>query len=131
MDPVSKAQSEQTTVTTQKRGKLRGGHDPSIGRQWPKGVSGNPGGRRKKTPITRMLEEIFDNSTDFDEIKDSMALTLKSGRMASILLLREAAERLEGKVIQQVEMDVNLSLSQRMEKAEQRLALVKRDGTNG
>lgn len=78
-----------------------------------------------------MLEEIFDNSTDFDEIKDSMALTLKSGRMASILLLREAAERLEGKVIQQVEMDVNLSLSQRMEKAEQRLALVERNGTHG
>lgn len=105
MDPVSKAQAE--TTTTHSRGKLRGGHDPSIGRQWPKGVSGNPGGRRKKAPITKMLEEIFDNPTHYDEIKDSMGLTLKSGRMAGILLFREAAERLEGKVTQPVDMEVS------------------------
>lgn len=109
MDPVSRAQAE--GQTSQNRRLLRGGHDPSIGRQWPKGVSGNPGGRRKKPLVTKMLENIFENRTHFDEIQDSMALTLKSGRMAGVLLLREAAERLEGKVTQEIQVDGNLTLS--------------------
>lgn len=58
-----------------------------------------------------MLENIFENRTHFDEIQDSMALTLKSGRMAGVLLLREAAERLEGKVTQEIQVDGNLTLS--------------------
>jgi len=108
MDPVSKAQAAETS---QNRRKLRGGHDPSIGRQWPKGVSGNPGGRPKKQYITKMFEEIMANRTDRDEIKDSIALTLKSGRMAGVLLLREAAERLEGKITQEVDMNVSGTLA--------------------
>jgi hypothetical protein len=108
MDPVSKAQAADTSHN---RRKLRGGHDPSIGRQWPKGVSGNPGGRRKKADITKIFEEIFDCKGDRDEIKDSIALTLKSGRMAGVLLLREAAERLEGKVVQPVDMEVTGSIT--------------------
>jgi len=115
MDPVSKAQASETS---QSKRKLRGGHDPSIGRQWPKGVSGNPGGRRKKAHITKIFEEILDNKTDREEIKDSIALTLKSGRMAGVLLLREAAERTEGKVVQSVDLsgEINLTLAETIAK---------------
>lgn len=82
-----------------------------IGRRWQKGQSGNPGGRPKKARITEIFEEIFESGQDRDEIKDSIALTLKSGRMAGVLLLREAAERLEGKVTQELELSGEVSLS--------------------
>lgn len=108
MDPVSKAQ---TSETSQGKRLLRGGHSPYIGKRWPKGVSGNPGGRRKKPAVTKMFENIFDDKRLFNEIQDSMALTLKSGRMSAVLLLREAAERLEGKVTQPVEVDAHINVS--------------------
>lgn len=105
MDPVSRAQQENTS---QNRRKLRGGHDPSIGRQWPKGVSGNPGGRPKKAYVTKIYEDIFAKAKNRDEIQDAIFLTLKSGRMAGVLLLREAAERMEGKVTQEIEVSGSL-----------------------
>jgi hypothetical protein len=115
MDPISKAQAAETS---QSKRTLRGGHSPYIGKRWPKGVSGNPGGKRKKTPITKMLEEIFDSKTDASEIKDSMALTLKSGRMAGILLLKEAADRLEGRVQDNINVtgEINITLAETIAK---------------
>ena len=122
MDPVSRAQQE---ITPQSRRTLRGGHDPRIGTktQFRPGESGNPGGKRKKAEITKIFEEIFRSKTDRDEIKDSIALTLKSSRMAGVLLLREAAERLEGKVLQQVELEgtVTLALAETVSERRKRL----------
>lgn len=113
MDPISKAQAEIVPQNRQTLRKKRHVIDPQYGipTRFKPGVSGNPGGRPKTQPVTKMLREIFENQRLNDEIKDSMALTLKSGRMAGILLFREAAERLEGKVMQPVEVDGNLTLS--------------------
>lgn len=99
MDPVSKAQLE---VVPQKRHQI----DPATGKatQFKPGNRANPGGRPKKAQITKIYEEIFANKTSREEIKDAVEMTLKSGRMAGVLLLREAAERLEGKVSQEMEI---------------------------
>lgn len=91
--------------------------------QWKPGQSGNPNGRPKKKPITEMLIALFDNQGD--EIKAQMlkVFTGKSG-MAKVMLLREAAERLEGKVTQQVEHsgEINLTIAERIRKARERAA---------
>src|SRR5271166_2519483 len=102
MDPVSRAQNE----TPEKRRLLYGGHDPSIGAktQFQPGKSPNPGGRPKKQRITKIYEKILRSAKNREEIEKAIFETLKSGRMAGVLLLREAAERTEGRVTQPVEV---------------------------
>jgi hypothetical protein len=47
-----------------------------------------------------------------------MALTLKSGRMAGILLLKEAADRLEGRVQDNINVtgEINITLAETIAK---------------
>lgn len=87
------------------------------------GQSGNPGGRPKKKPITELYEQILVNPEHLQAIEAAIVKALKRGQMAMVLLLREMAERVEGKVAQPVDGDLNvttLSLSERMQKARQR-----------
>lgn len=89
------------------KGVLRGGHSPDIGKatQFKRGNLG--GGRPKKTPITEIFEELLADPQTRDAIKGQVRRTLTKHGMAGVLLLREMADRLEGKVANSV--DVNLS----------------------
>lgn len=102
MDPVSRAQNsgEQRKV---------------VGRPFAKGQSGNPGGRPKKLEITKIYERILRKSANRKEIEASVLDLLKGRRMASVLLLREMAERTEGKVAQEVEISGHLTLESVLE----------------
>lgn len=110
MDPVSKARNEAPMVP----GKP--------GRPWPKGVSGNPHGRPPgKKPLTEIYEEILQDPSTRDAVKQQIITTMTAKGMAGVLERREAAERLEGRVAQTVEMNVSgkITLEQVLE-AEQR-----------
>ena len=95
MDPVSKAQNTQNSARTAGL------------RPFPKGVSGNPGGRPKKLRITKMYEKVLNSGAVREEIEDSIKKVLTGGRMASVLMLREMAERTEGKVVEEVNMNLS------------------------
>lgn len=99
MDEISKAQNSEKT------------HKKSFGKPWVKGQSGNPGGRPKKKPITQIFEELFDANADRDDIKEQVRKTLTSKGMAGVLLLREAADRIEGHVKDEVDLNVTGSIS--------------------
>ena len=100
MDPVSRAQNSGESASSR-----------VIGRPFRKGVSGNPGGRPKKNHITRIYEKELAKPANRREIGEIVMAMLRSRRMASVLMLREMAERTEGKVVQPVEMGGNVTVS--------------------
>jgi len=104
MDPVSRIQSGNNQESRLSRfgDKIQ---------MWKPGQSGNPSGRPKKKPITELFEQLFEASESNESIKKQMLKTLTSRGMAGVLLLREAAERIEGKVTQEVEMNVNAHIA--------------------
>jgi hypothetical protein len=92
MDPVSKSQQTKRVV----------------GRPWPKGVSGNPNGRPPgKKPLTEIYEEILADPTQREAVKQQIISTMTLRGMAGVLERREMGERIEGKVVQQVSMEVS------------------------
>lgn len=98
MDPVSRAQAGNKQESSR--------IDRVKGHRWKKGQSGNPSGRPKKLHITKMYERILGKSANRKEIEQSILKVLTSGRMATVLMAREMAERTEGKVAQEVDMNV-------------------------
>lgn len=99
--------------------------------QWQKGISGNPekqfqlgnqaaAGRRGA--ITKLFEEIFESSEDIAAVKQQIIKTLTSKGMAGVLMLKEAAERIEGKVTQpmEIEGEIRVSVTEAMAKARER-----------
>lgn len=99
--------------------------------QWVKGVSGNPetqfqpGNQAavgRKGAITKIFEEIFENADCTEAVKRQIMKTLTSKGMAGVLLLKEAAERIEGKVTQpmEIEGEIRVSVTEAMAKARER-----------
>lgn len=106
MDPVSRAQIDQNSIETARKAP----HLTPF--RWPKGVSGNPNGRPPKAQrVTRIYNRILRKRKNQKEIEASLMDTLKSKGMAKVLLLREMAERTEGKVAQEITGDLNVVLS--------------------
>ncbi len=68
---------------------------------WPKGVSGNPGGRKRKPMLDRMLEEALtkNDSVTAKEISEKLIAMAKHGSLAAIKLI---AERTEGTPLRHV-----------------------------
>ena len=110
------------TPKTEKKGR-------GPGKPWPKGVSGNPKGRPKTKPITDIFRELFDSPEDRQQIKDNIAKTLKSKGMAGVILLERAADRLEGKVPDELEVRDLRELTD--EEIDERLATLDADTGQG
>lgn len=92
--------------------------------KWKPGQSGNPGGRPKKKPVTELYERMLADPEFLAVAEMAAKKAIAKGSMAMVLQLKEMAERVEGKVTQPVEADINLhlSLAERMKKASERAA---------
>ena len=98
-------------------GKLLGG---ITGKGFMPGVSGNPSGRPAKKPITEMYERILSNPDHLAAIENATVKALKKGNMAMVLQLREITDRIEGKVTQPIQADVNVNLAEAIAEARKR-----------
>ena len=89
---------------------------------WKPGESGNPSGRPKKKPITEMFERIFSDPELVTQFESAVVRSITKGGMAGVMYMKDAADRLEGKVTQPLDVDLNFSLAARMAKARERTA---------
>jgi hypothetical protein len=76
---------------------------------WPKGVSGNPGGRPKKTPLADACRELLNKPAPGDKSGRSYAEAIaeklaKKALAGNIPAAREIADRAEGKARQAMEV---------------------------
>jgi hypothetical protein len=74
---------------------------------WPKGVSGNPGGRPAKTPLTDVLAALLQSSCADDPAQRTYAeviaeVLLQRACVGDIRAVREIADRVEGRPSQSV-----------------------------
>jgi hypothetical protein len=78
--------------------------------KWKPGcASPNPSGRPKSKPITDLCAEIINDPSTREQIKQQVISTLTSRGMAGVLLLRELAERVEGKITQGIELSGSIA----------------------
>jgi hypothetical protein len=94
---------------------------------WPKGVSGNPGGRPRKQPITEELERLLaeeapnhNGQTWAAVIAEALVLQASKGDVKAI---SELANRIEGKPLQalNVSNESYEGLAERLERARKRI----------
>ena len=92
---------------------------------FPKGVSGNPGGRPKTAHISEALRRALENgeAEHLASILLALATGKKRGSNVQIAALREIADRTEGKARQSIEVDADFSatLAERIAEARKRV----------
>jgi hypothetical protein len=93
---------------------------------WPKGVSGNPGGRPKKKPITDELERLLaeeastrDGQTWATVIAEAL---LQQASRGDVRAISELANRVEGKSVQAIDLNTGggEGIAERLERARKR-----------
>jgi hypothetical protein len=82
---------ENSAETTKKPGGV-------TGKGFMPGVSGNPGGRPKKKPITELYQEMLNDGATIEAIRKAILKSIRGGKTGFVLLVREIADRVEGKV---------------------------------
>jgi hypothetical protein len=107
--------------------------------RWPKGVSGNPGGRPRKKPITELYAAFADLQIDElpnrirKKLKDREGLSLAANGVLGLYLAmgegshsaaKELREGIEGKLTEKIDLttDVNRDVVERLRAARNRLA---------
>jgi hypothetical protein len=104
MDPISKALNLGGNTDNPRLRNLRP--------PWKPGESGNLSGRPKKARITKIYERILAKAQNRRQLEEMILTTITDpdgSRMAAVLLLREMAERTEGKITQGVELSGSIA----------------------
>lgn len=89
--------------------------------QFQKGTSGNPSGRPRKGPATEIYEQLWDNQEFRERFRAATMERMLSKGVAGFLMSREVADRVEGPVKQEIDMQVTLGLAETLSKARQRI----------
>lgn len=98
----------------------RRGNPQNLRPPWPKGTSGNPGGRPQRKRVTDLYEEILDDPKAIALLRKSLIKMLGKGGMATVLQLKEMTDRTEGKVTQPIEADISVNLADAIAAARKR-----------
>lgn len=98
------------------KGGFRGGIEATRATQFKPGNRANPGGRPKKKPITEMFEKILSDTGNMELVARAVMETLESKGMAKVLLLDKMADRVEGKVKDELELSVKDGLAEQISK---------------
>ena len=101
-------------------------------RQWKKGESGNKGGRRQGPGITDALFVIMKEIDPKSGLSGAQAIaraTFKLAVKGHPIALREVWERVEGKVAQVIDVNVESQLWQRLNQGRLRVSAVKESVT--
>jgi hypothetical protein len=94
---------------------------------WPKGVSGNPGGRPRTKPITEELERLLQEEAPNDNGQTWAAVIaealLHQARKGDVRAISELANRIEGKPLQALDVSGEgvSGLAERLQRARQRV----------
>ena len=88
---------------------------------WKKGESGNPEGRPPDGIITEVYKEILAEADFRPALKSAVKDRLLAKGVAGFLMSREVADRTEGPIKQQIDMQVTLGLAETLSKARQRI----------
>jgi hypothetical protein len=88
--------------------------------KWKPGESGNRSGRPKRKPVTEMYEAMLSDPKLVAKLKGSIEKALTRGQMAMVLQLKEMTDRVEGKVTQPIEAEVNVNLAETIAAARKR-----------
>jgi len=103
--------SQKTNAKQTQRNKFPPGN--SIGKQFPKGTTGNPSGRPKLTRLTDALrEQITEQMQNAPERTIAEAIARKLIKLAldgDIAAIREVFDRTEGKPKQAIDLDLQVS----------------------
>lgn len=105
------AEFEKKPAIKRKTGFTDGGCIVGAPYRWKPGQSGNPSGRPKKKPITEIFEKILEDGGNIEDISKAVMETLKTKGMAKVLLLDKMADRVEGKVKDELDVNVTLGLA--------------------
>ena len=90
---------------TQNRGRTVSDRNANL-KPWPKGVSGNPGGRPKKKAITEELDRLLEEESPNGDGKTWAVIIaealLKQAAKGDVRAITELANRIEGKPVQPI-----------------------------
>lgn len=96
-------------------------------RPFPKGVSGNPGGRPKSKPLTEEIERLLEQEAPEKNGRTWAAVIaealVRRAATGDVQAIAEVANRLEGRPAQSVALDVNAetNLAERIAEGRKRL----------
>jgi uncharacterized protein DUF5681 len=85
---------------------------PAGMKPWVKGQSGNPSGRPRKSLMQQGLEKLLNDPATVNVLLEAAKKRMLSKGMAGVLETREALDRVDGKVAQEIVAEVTVSLAE-------------------
>ena len=114
---LDETESKRLSVATQTSGNNEATKpERKYPQRWVKGQSGNPSGRPRTKPITDAFKDCLDNPRTLKAL--ARKVIKKSGIDAR--MLEQVLDRVEGKVVQQIDLNATIGIAERISRARTR-----------